>query len=63
MKKERIPRFKIGEHVNGRIVIDRMLGMNKAGRIDIIYEYRYEGEPENISPLNCSESTLIRYSK
>jgi hypothetical protein len=58
MNKE--PLYKPGEIINGRVIISSRIGPNIYGRETRIYEYRYDTEPENVVPLECSEETLRR---
>lgn len=60
MNKVKEPKYKIGDVVNNRIIVEVIPCIDYGGKYGYRYGYRYENEPEDIYLMWCSESTLIR---
>jgi hypothetical protein len=56
MKK---PKYKVGDVVIGRIIMEVITCVDD-GKESIHYAYRYPNEPEDIKPMYCAESTIVR---
>ena len=59
---EKKAKFKVGDIVGERIIVEAFVGRNfyGLGQECQMYGYKYKHEPAGIKPVYCSESTLIR---
>lgn len=54
------PKFKKGEKVDNRIIVEVVPCLDYGGKPSFRYGYKYEHEPEDVDLIWCAESTIIR---